>query len=461
MDVTRAAGERYREVWARAARLGAPTAGQSAARQAMQTIDVLVAAALSPASVVAIGIADLYVSLPFRVSGGLVTASRTLASQDTGAGAGTNRDQATTQAAVLAGLVALPFALAGFLAGPGILSLVGTDAGTARLGGLYLALVTPTIPLGAVQAVAASALRGTGDTRTPMAVTVPADALNAAGSVVFGLGLFGAPRLGVVGIGAATLVSTTLAALVLLGYVHRRSPVSFVRPRDPTVARQLVRIALPKSGAGAATAVAVFPFNTLLLGFGTAVNAGYQLAWRVYAQVISPIGAGVGTATGVVVGQRLGEGDAGRVRTAARGMLAFGAGTALLLGVAVAAAAEPLARLLADDPSVAPVAAAFILTLGPVAVVGITNVTTSAVVEAGSETRVPLLSRVVGMFGGMVGVSWLLGVGLGWGVTGAYVGIVACYVLMLAISAWGYARTDWAGRAADMMVERGSVAAKD
>lgn len=62
------------------------------------------------------------------------------------------------------------------------------------------------------------------------------------------------------------------------------------------------------------------------------------------------------------------------------------------------------------------------------------------------------------MLGGMVGVTWLVGVRLEFGVLGAYAGIIACYLLFVAVSAWGYFFTDWAGRAAGMMVERGTAA---
>ncbi|WP_435147489.1 MATE family efflux transporter [Halobaculum sp. P14] len=447
----------WRRLWRRALRLGVPATGQSVAHELMRTIDVVVTAALSPAAVVAIGIADLYTSLPERIGGGVVGAASILAAQDTGAGADANRDETLTQAALISAAVVLPFAVVGFGFGAGILRLVGTDAEAARKGGVYLAVIAPTLPMNAVRGTVAAALRGTGDTKTPMYVSVPTDALNAAGSVVFGLGVLGAPRLGVAGVAAATLVSTALAAVALVAYAVFRSPLEFVWPSNWTVASQLVRLAAPKSAAGAVTTLAVFPFNTLLLGFGTAVNAGYQLAWRVYSQLIGPIGSGVGTATSVIVGQAVGSGDREETRTAVRALLALGAAVAVTLGAGTVLAARPLAALLTDDAAVVASAAAFIAVHGVVAAVGITNVTASAVLDAGSETRIPLASRLLGMVGGMVGVSWALARGLHLGVVGAYAGLVACYVLMLAVSAWGVSRADWLGRAATLLDERGST----
>ncbi|UIP00509.1 MATE family efflux transporter [Halobaculum sp. CBA1158] len=454
--------------WRRALGLGVPVTARNGVGQLMRTTDVVISAALSPAAVVGLGIADLFASLPFRASGGVVGASATLTSQDTGAGADANRDEAFTQAAVLAALVTLPFALVGIGLGEAVLGLVGADAESAREGARYLALVSIPMPLGALAAVSSATLEATGDTRTPTYVSVPASVFNAAASLVFGLGLLGAPRLGIVGIGAASLVAMTGRSLVLVGYTHLRGPVGFVRPRDPTIARQIVRIGVPQSAAGLVTAVAVFPFNTLVLQFGTAANAGYQLAWRVYTQVLSPVGSGVGRGASIVVGQRLGEraaaredvgGDeaglpAARIATA---LVVLGGAIALVLGGGVALAAAPIAGLLAADPAVAAAATPFVTVLGLSGVLGITNVVASASLDAAGETRVPLASRVVGMFGGYVGVSWGLYELAGWGIGAAYAGQFACYALMLAVTAWGLVRTDWVGRAQTMLDERGSV----
>jgi len=479
--------------WRRAVGLGAPVTARNGVGQLMRTTDVVISAALSPAAVVGLGIADLFASLPFRASGGVVGASATLTSQDTGAGADANRDEAFTQAALLAALVTLPFALVGVGLGAEVLRLVGADAESAREGARYLALVSVPMPLGALAAVASATLEATGDTRTPTYVSVPASVFNAGASLVFGLGLLGAPRLGIVGIGAASLVAMTVRSLVLVGYTHLRGPVRLVRPRDPTIARQIVRIGVPQSAAGVVTAVAVFPFNTLVLQFGTAANAGYQLAWRVYTQVLAPVGSGVGRGASIVVGQRLGEraaataadpgdddgtadgttdtgtpaattGEPGPadgpvlpVARMATALVVLGGGIALALGGGVALAAGSVARLLAEDPAVAAAAAPFVTVLGLSGVLGITNVVASASLDAAGETRVPLASRVIGMFGGYVGVSWGLYELAGWGIEAAYAGQFACYVLMIAVTAWGLARTDWVGRATAMLDERGSV----
>jgi Na+-driven multidrug efflux pump len=80
----------------------------------------------------------------------------------------------------------------------------------------------------------------------------------------------------------------------------------------------------------------------------------------------------------------------------------------------------------------------------------------SGSLQGASETRIPLVARVSGMFGLFLGASWLLGRTAGFGPTGAYVGVSLAYGWMALVVAAGFRYTDWAGRAAELMAERGS-----
>jgi MATE family multidrug resistance protein len=125
--------------------------------------------------------------------------------------------------------------------------------------------------------------------------------------------------------------------------------------------------------------------------------------------------------------------------------------------VLLATGTDPLAALLVVGEDANRWTGAFATLLGGVAVLGVSNNVLTAALQGASETRVGLASRIAGMIGGMVVVTLLVGVRLGYGVLGAYAGIAACYLLFVAVSAWGYLFTDWAGRAAGLMDERGSA----
>ena len=412
----------------------------------------------SPAAISAIGLADLYARLPLRIGLGLGAGGIALSSQDTGRDATEARDEAIAQALLLGLLSDLPFAVFGVLLGEWAIALLGAPGSVARMGGAYLANVFATSPARHVSFVAARALQGTGDTRTPMYVNGVSNGLNIVASVALGLGIGPFPELAIVGVGLATALGNAFTAVALtLAIVSSHTDAGLSRPRDLTIAKQLLRISLPKIGESVAEAGTEFPFNALLVAFGTEVHAGYQVGRRVYQQFTSPLSRGYNVGASVVVGQSLGEGDADEARydgwaTAALGLVTVGAlGAALVLG------AEVVTQAFTDDPATLAYGTGFARAYGVAAPFLAVFVALSGALQGGSDTRTPLLARVTGLFGFFLGFSYLASVVFGYGVVGVYAGVVLYYVWSMAVVAVGFHWGGWAGRAASMMEARSSA----
>jgi len=450
---------RVRAVWKRVFGLAWPVMTEQTFRTAMRTTDVVVTALFSPAAVVAIGLADLYARFPLRIGLGLGGGAIALSSQDTGAGATETRNEAITQALVIGVLLGLPFVVAGVAVGDLAIAVFGASDEVVRLGSTYLAIVLATAPARHVALVGARALQGTGDTRTPMYVNVLANAVNIAGTVVLGLGLLGAPRLEVVGVGLATAAANLLTAGLLLFAVYGSwTGAEFARPRDFTIARQLLRVSAPRVAEGFGSELAAFPFNALLLGFGEVVNAGFQIGRRVYQQVTGPFSRGYNVAGSVLVGQSLGEGAPDEARFNGWAVAGLGIVTIGSVGAGLVLGAERIVAVFTDDPETVRYAVDFARVYGFAAPVLVSFSALSGSLQGASETRIPLIARVTGMFGFFLGASWLLGRTLGYGPVGAYVGVFLAYAWMALVVAWGFGFTDWADRAAGMMAERGTAA---
>ena len=454
---------RLRRVWRRVFSLAWPVMAEQTFRTAMRTTDILVTALFSPAAVVAIGLADLYARFPLRIGLGLGGGAIALSSQDTGAGAAENRDEAVTQAILIGALAGIPFVLFGLRFGELAIDVFGrivgdeTSPAVVDLGATYLAIVLATAPARHVALVGARALQGTGDTRTPMYVNVAANTVNIVGSVVLGLGLFGVPRLAVVGVGLATASANVLTAgLLCVAIWGSRTNADFVRPRDPTVAKQLVVVSVPRVVEGFGSEIAEFPFNALLLGFGEAVNAGFQIGRRVYQQVTGPLSRGYNVAASVLVGQALGGSDPEAARFDGWAVAGLGVLTVGAIGIGLVVAAPRLVSVFTDDAATAAYAVDFARVYGVAGVALACFSALSGALQGAGETRIPLLARVSGMFGLFVGLSWLLGRTAGAGPVGAYVGVSAAYGWMALVVAAGFRYSEWAARAADMMDARGS-----
>lgn len=446
-------------VWRRVLSLSWPVMAEHVVRTAMRTTDILVTASFSPAAVTAIGLADLYARFPLRIGLGLGGGAIALASQDTGAAARANRDQAVSQALLIGLLAGVPFAIFGVLAGDRAIAILGAPAAVARMGGTYLAVVFLSAPARHVSIIAARSLQGTGDTRTPMYVGVVSNVLNISGSVVLGLGLLGLPRLEILGVGLATAAANVFSAVVLVGLMWRGvTEAGLTRPSDRVVGAQLVTISIPRVGEGLAATLISFPFNSLLLAIGgVPLNAAFQIGRRMYQQVTSPLSRGYHVAASVLVGQALGDADPDRARFDAWAIAGLGVVTVGTVGVALAIFAPELVGLFTRDPETAPLAATFARIYGATAVFLVVYVALSGALQGASETRVPMVARISGMLACQLGVTYLVGVVLGYGALGAYLGAGLTWIWMTVAVLLGFRYTDWATRATGMMAERGSV----
>ncbi|WP_436930681.1 MATE family efflux transporter [Halosimplex halobium] len=442
-------------MWKRVVSLSWPIAAQSFLRTGMRTTDILVTGLISPAAISAIGIANLFTQFPLFLGIGLGSGSMALTSQDTGRGSVVTRDRAISTACTMALALGLPFALFGLYFAEAAMALVGPPTEVIRTGGLYLSVVLLTAPARQVTLVVARALQGTGDTLTPMYIRGVTNVLNIAGTVGLGLGVGSLPRLGVFGVGLATASANVLAASIAVGVVvSDRTEISFVRPNDVRVAIQVVIIAAPRAVQGFTRTAADFPLNAILLTFGVNVNAGYHVSRRVFQQVSAPVARSFSVVTSIVVGQAVGERDPGKATFLGRATVLLGLLVALAFGLVLYVGATPLARVFSDEPETVSSAAFLIRAWGLSVPFGMVYRVLAGALEGGSETRIPFLANLTGLAVCMLGIPYVGGIVLGYGITAVAVAIVTYNVWRTALVGLWFERDGWLDRADRMMDAR-------
>ncbi len=456
---------RFWAVWKRVLSLSWPVMVEQVLRTLMRTTDLIVAGFFSPAAVAAVGLADIYARFPIRFGIGIGDGAIALSSQDTGAGATANRDEAVSQALLIGILGGIPFVLFGLLANEYAIAVIGglaEDGAMAEVveyGSVYLMLIMLSAPAIHVNFIAARSIQGTGDTRTPMYVNGVVNAFNILATVGLAFGVGPLPALGVIGIAAATAIGDTAAAVTFLAVIGMDSTdLRYVRPRQLVIAKQLVVISWPRIAEGVSEMIAEFPFNAILLAFGTEVNAAYHVGRRMYQQVASPLARGYGVAANVLVGQALGRGDpreAYYVGAAATGLSALTIGG---LCAALFLYADRFVRVFTRDPATVGYAIGFAQAYAVAAFLIAIYIVLAGSLRGGSETLTPFVARMVGTFVFLLGFTYVAGVVLGYGVTAAYVAVVLDFAFRVGYVGIVYYRRRWVDRGTSMMYERGSVA---
>jgi len=426
-------------------------------RTLMRTVDIIVAGFFSPAAVAAVGLADIYGRLPLWLGLGLGDGAIALSSQDTASGSNANRDEAVTQALVLGLLAGIPFMIFGLVGSAAAIEILGAESETVRLAAGYLAVIMLSAPAFHVTMIGARAIQGTGDTRTPMYINAVANVLNICFTIVLAFGVGPFPELSVLGIAIATAFGDLCAAVAFLGYIQSMSSeLTLVRPSKFVIMGQLLSISIPRIAEGVTELIAEFPFNAILLAFGTEVNAGYHIGRRVYQQVAAPLARGYGVATNVIVGQSLGRGEPqiayfNGLAAAALAMVSIGG-----IGVLLFVVADSFVLLFTRDPATGSFATDFARIYAVSALPIALYASLGGALRGGSESRPPFVAKATGTVFFLLGITYVVGVQLGYGVVAAYLAIVADFVWRNVVVSSVYVRKNWTVRAATMMQTRGS-----
>jgi putative MATE family efflux protein len=194
--------------------------------------------------------------------------------------------------------------------------------------------------------IAARALAGAGDTRTPMYVrslTLPTNiVLNAL--LIFGLGPF--PELGIAGAAWGSAIANTLAAVIFFGVLlSGRWSVQLRlggKQWDTAMAAEIIRVAIPLAGTRLSRTFGRFPFLFVLGVLGTEVIAAYAIGRRVMLLALMPAW-GYSTASSTLVGQSIGAGEEREATDYGWQVLRIALATQLLIAAAIFALARPIA----------------------------------------------------------------------------------------------------------------------
>lgn len=372
---------------------------------AVGLVDIAMVGRLGASAVAAVGYAGQFFSLAQSVLFAVGLACVALMSRSIGAG-DTARARTALAASLMAAMVTALVIAGVSLAAPRLwLGGLGARPEVIELAVPYLVLVLAASLFLSVSITLESALRADRDTRTPLWVAGVVTAVKLGGNALLIFGVWGFPRLELVGAGIATLVAQAvgLAIFALIALRARRDSPLAVRAADfaaaGTLLRDVVRIALPGIGERLAMNLALLAYFRVLAEYGTIAIAAYTVGVRLLAFSWIP-GTAFGTATSTLVGQALGARDPASATRAGWRATQLAIAVALVLGGACALGRWPLARLFVDDPATVAALEPFLLCLALTQPFLQAHFALGGAHRGAGDTMTPFLAAVAG--------NWLL-----------------------------------------------------
>jgi MATE family multidrug resistance protein len=252
---------------------------------------------------------------------------------------------------------------------------------------------------------------------------------------VLTFGLFGLPERGAGGLGLASSIMLWAQAIAFFVYLRGarrfRALALFARfdPPDWATIKGLLRTGLP-IGVTVAMEGSLFIVTALLIGrLGEVPAAAHQIAINV-ASLCFMIPFGVAEATTVRVGHALGSGrgQAG-VRRAAFAGLTLVLATQTLSGLALVLGHEMVVGIYTRDLAVSGLAAALLLYAAAFQFPDGIQVLSAGALRGLKDTRVPMFLAAFAYWGIGMPLGAGLGLWLGWGTRGMWLGLIAGLVV--------------------------------
>ncbi len=409
-------------------------------------VDMLMVARLGAASVAAVGVGTQLLNAVSVTMTAVATGTLALVARHIGARHPAGAERVLGQSVVLGFALAAAAIVPVMVWTPGLLHAFGVEPHVVEIGTDFVRLIMLAIPPLSVIFVIASALRGAGDTRTPLIIGLVVNGLNVIGNWVLIFGHLGFPALGVRGsalAGAIAFSAGMLLGLAMLarGRLRLRLAWRDLRP-DLTTIRRVLAIGSPAALEQLLMQIGFFVYLSFAARYGTDAVAAYFIGVRILSLSFLP-GFGFATAAAALVGQNLGAGDARRAERS--GWLATWMSVALMSATGVLAAlfAEPIARLFVDQPSVVAGTVSFIYMLGVSQPLMAVDFTLGGALRGAGDTRFPLATVLVGFYGCRLGFAFvvvsLLHLGLAW----LWAALIGDYVARAVLKAWRFRGGAW------------------
>jgi len=293
----------------------------------------------------------------------------------------------------------------------------------------YLELTVLSYPAAAIALIGSGALRGAGNTKIPLMINGGMNILNIIISSALIYGVFSWPGLGFAGAGLGLTISRYIGAVAIIWVLMigfnpalRITLKSYFKPLNFAIVWEVMGIGVPASIESVLFNSGKLLTQIFVAGMGTNVIAGNFIAFSVAALINLP-GNALGSASTIITGRRLGKGQIGQAERQLRHV--FWLSTIGLTAIAWFSA--PFAGLLASfytpEQDVQEVVKILLWLNAAFMPIWAASWVLPAGQKGARDARFAMWVSMLGMWGCRVVAGYTLGVVLGMGVVGVWLGM--------------------------------------
>ena len=313
----------------------------------------------------------------------------------------------------------------------------------------YLELTVLSYPAAAIALIGSGALRGAGNTKIPLMINGGMNILNIIISSALIYGVFSWPGIGFAGAGLGLTISRYIGAVAIIWVLMigfnpalRITLKSYFKPLNFAIVWEVMGIGIPASIESVLFNSGKLLTQIFVAGMGTNVIAGNFIAFSVAALINLP-GNALGSASTIITGRRLGKGQIGQAERQLRHV--FWLSTIGLTAIAWFSA--PFAGLLASfytpEQDVQEVVKVLLWLNAAFMPIWAASWVLPAGQKGARDARFAMWVSMLGMWGCRVVAGYTLGVVLGMGVVGVWLGMFLDWAVRGVLFYWRMISGRW------------------
>ena len=419
----------------------------------MGIISTVMVASVGRHAISAVGMIDSVSNLIIAFFSALTTGGTIVVAQYCGRGDRENACRAGAQAIVISFFLsfAVLFVLALFRESVIDFLYGRAEDEVIRGANLFMLVVNFSYPPLAVLQTVFGILRGSGDTGTPMKISIMMNVINVLiGRVLISGALF-FPALGVAGAAWGLFISRLAGLAVAAFYIARKSETirinrpSYFTP-DFKIQKVILRFGVPTSVESGLFQVGKMITQIFIVSMGTAALVANSVGNAVFNFINVP-GSAFSTAVMILVGQRIGRGESGDVKKTI--LFSVFAGSAML--GALCLACFPLTGFIigmyrADAEAAVMIRQLFYTSFLMTPLFWSVSFIVPSGLRAAGDVKFTMVISVATMFAVRICVGYALGVWTGLGVLGVWIGMYADWAVRGAVYCVRLGGDKWKGR---------------
>lgn len=403
--------------------LAIPATIENILQTAVGFIDALMISKIGLVAVTAVGIANTILNVYLALFIALGVGASALIAQKIGAKQTDEAQRVTNQAVILTLAVSLLLGVVSIFFGESLLHVMGDSEAVLQESLQFFTVVGGGAVFMGLMTIFGSILRATGDTKSPMKISVVVNIGNIVIDYILIFGLGPIPALGVLGTAIGTVLSRLLGCWLLYRKVQQsKSPVDRATLFASGSYRPLVNLSIPATLERLVMRLGQVLYFGLIVSISAKTFAAHSIAGNIESFTYMPA-YGLATAATTLVGNAIGARDSQLAKSYGYSAAKYGVIFMSLLGVILFFGAPFFASMFtSDQEALRQIVVALRIDAFAQPGLAISLITTGALQGMG-DTKSPLYSTAFGMWGiRLVGVM-VLSKYLGLGIAGIWLSI--------------------------------------